>query len=87
MAVCGYDVILKTLGRHLRDFLNGLDNLHEYLKKTYPKIDAPSFYCEDESEFGLTLNYRYDAARCMVNRRGHNCISRALTILDSALTS
>jgi guanylate cyclase len=28
----GYDKILRVLGRNLRDFLNGLDNLHEYLK-------------------------------------------------------
>ena len=25
--------------------------------------------------------------KCMVSHRGHNCISSALTILDSALTS
>ena len=28
----GYDSVLKVLGRHLRDFLNGLDNLHAYLR-------------------------------------------------------
>merc|ERR1712127_1099786 len=27
----GYDRILRVLGRHMRDFLNGLDNLHEYM--------------------------------------------------------
>lgn len=32
----GYDRVLSVLGRHLRDFLNGLDNLHEYLKFSYP---------------------------------------------------
>ena len=25
----GYEKILRVLGRHFRDFLNGLDNLHE----------------------------------------------------------
>ena len=58
MSEFGYDTILKTLGRYLSDFLNGLDNLHEYLKQSYPKMDAPSFYCEDENEYGLTLHYR-----------------------------
>ena len=58
MSECGYDFVLKTLGRELSDFLNGLDNLHEYLKHSYPKMKAPNFYCEDESEQGLTLNYR-----------------------------
>lgn len=54
----GYDRILKVLGRHMRDFLNGLDNLHEYLRFTYPKLKAPSFFCDNETETGLTLHYR-----------------------------
>lgn len=54
----GYDRILRVLGRHLRDFLNGLDNLHEYLKFSYPKLKAPSFFCENEHQRGLTLHYR-----------------------------
>jgi guanylate cyclase len=33
----GYGDVLALLGRQLRDFLNGLDNLHEYLKYSYPK--------------------------------------------------
>lgn len=55
----GYDRILRVLGRHLRDFLNGLDNLHEYLRFSYPKLKPPSFFCEDETSEGLTLHYRY----------------------------
>jgi len=54
----GYDRILKVLGRHMRDFLNGLDNLHEYLRFSYQKMRAPSFYCENETRNGLTLHYR-----------------------------
>ena len=54
----GYDRILKVLGRHMRDFLNGLDNLHEYLRFTYPRLKAPSFFCDDETEHGLKLHYR-----------------------------
>ena len=46
------------LGRHVRDFLNGLDNLHEYLRFTYPYMKPPSFYCEDETATGLKLHYR-----------------------------
>lgn len=34
----GYDRVLSVLGRHMRDFLNGLDNLHEYLKFSYPAM-------------------------------------------------
>jgi len=54
----GYDRVLSVLGRHMRDFLNGLDNLHEYLKFSYPRMRAPSFFCENESSTGLTLHYR-----------------------------
>ncbi|XP_013782230.1 soluble guanylate cyclase 88E-like, partial [Limulus polyphemus] len=59
----GYDRVLSVLGRHMRDFLNGLDNLHEYLKFSYSRMKAPSFFCENESATGLTLHYR-------TNRRG-----------------
>ncbi|XP_054719005.1 soluble guanylate cyclase 88E-like [Uloborus diversus] len=54
----GYDRVLSVLGRHMRDFLNGLDNLHEYLKFSYPRMKAPSFFCERETSTGLTLHYR-----------------------------
>ncbi|XP_066252890.1 soluble guanylate cyclase 88E [Euwallacea similis] len=54
----GYDRVLSVLGRHMRDFLNGLDNLHEYLKFSYPRMKAPSFICENETKHGLTLHYR-----------------------------
>lgn len=52
------DRVLSVLGRHMRDFLNGLDNLHEYLKFSYPRMRAPSFICENETKQGLTLHYR-----------------------------
>uniref|UniRef100_A0A1I8GYZ9 guanylate cyclase n=1 Tax=Macrostomum lignano TaxID=282301 RepID=A0A1I8GYZ9_9PLAT len=54
----GYDSILRVLGRDLRDFLNGLDNLHEYLRFTYVKMRPPSFFCVNESKTGITLQYR-----------------------------
>ncbi|XP_052800959.1 soluble guanylate cyclase 88E-like isoform X2 [Mya arenaria] len=54
----GYDRILKVLGRHMTDFLNGLDNLHEYLRFSYPKLRPPSFFVEEETVSGLTLHYR-----------------------------
>ncbi|KAK7068740.1 Soluble guanylate cyclase 88E [Halocaridina rubra] len=54
----GYDRVLSVLGRHVRDFLNGLDNLHEYLKFSYPRMKPPSFFCENESSTGMLLHYR-----------------------------
>jgi guanylate cyclase, other len=54
----GYDKILRVVGRNFRDFLNGLDNIHEYLRFSYPKLKPPSFFCEQESRMGLILHYR-----------------------------
>lgn len=49
---------LQVLGRHVRDFVNGLDNLHEYLRFSYPKVQPPTFFCQEESATGVTLHYR-----------------------------
>jgi hypothetical protein len=69
----GYDRVLRILyvifwffleilfflsGHNMRDFLNGLDNLHEYMRYTYPRMRPPSFYVEKETAQGLTLHYR-----------------------------
>ncbi len=58
IAKYGYDKMLLVLGRHMRDFLNGLDNLHEYLKFSYPKLKPPSFFVDEENANGLVLHYR-----------------------------
>lgn len=42
----------------MRDFVNGLDNLHEYLRFSYPKVQPPTFFCQEESATGVTLHYR-----------------------------
>lgn len=52
---------LQVLGRHVRDFVNGLDNLHEYLRFSYPKVQPPTFFCQEESATGVTLHYRSGA--------------------------
>ena len=57
MAQFGYERILRILGRSLKDFLNGLDNLHEYMRYSYPKLKPPSFYVEKETPNGLILHY------------------------------
>ncbi|GAU97738.1 hypothetical protein RvY_08983-1 [Ramazzottius varieornatus] len=54
----GYEKILRVLGRHYRDFLNGLDNLHEYLRFGYRHLQPPSFFVEKETSHGLILHYR-----------------------------
>lgn len=54
----GYDKILRISGRHYRDFLNGIDNLHETMRFSYPRLQSPSFYVEKEDRCGCILNYR-----------------------------
>ena len=46
----GYGTILQQLGRTLRDLMLNLDNLHDYLRTDFPRIKAPSFFIEEESE-------------------------------------
>lgn len=45
----GYSPLLSHLGRELRDMLFNLDNLHEYLKVTFPRMKSPSFFVEEET--------------------------------------
>ena len=54
----GYENTLLALGRRIRDFYLNLDNLHDYLKYTFPKMKAPSFFIESEDENGLHMQYR-----------------------------
>ena len=54
----GYGRMLGVLGKTFRHFLNGLDNLHDYLRFSFPDIQPPSFLVESETASGLTLRYR-----------------------------
>lgn len=54
----GYDTIMRVSGRYYRDFLHGIDNLHETMRFSYPKMLSPSFYVEEETEHGCILHYR-----------------------------
>ncbi|TPP66116.1 Soluble guanylate cyclase 88E [Fasciola gigantica] len=49
---------IRVIGRYMRDFLNGLDNFHEFLRSTYPQMKPPSFFCMQESRSGITLQYQ-----------------------------
>lgn len=54
----GYHKMLKTVGRNLYEFLNGLDYMHQCLRFSYPGMRSPSFYCDEETPDGLRLHYR-----------------------------
>lgn len=53
----GYDKILRVSGRHYRDFLHGIDNLHETIRFSYPRMQSPSFMVEAEDAGGCVLVY------------------------------
>ena len=53
----GYARLLRVLGRDLRDFLNGLVDLHEYLRFSYPNMSPPAFFTSNETPEGLHLHY------------------------------
>ncbi len=53
----GYEQLLNILGRNFREFLNGLDTLHEYLRFSYKKLTPPSFFVEKETANGMVLHY------------------------------
>uniref|UniRef100_H2Y4L1 guanylate cyclase n=1 Tax=Ciona savignyi TaxID=51511 RepID=H2Y4L1_CIOSA len=52
------DRIIKVLGRTFRDFLNGLDCMHEFYKFSFADIHPPSFHISNEDVNGLELHYR-----------------------------
>jgi len=54
----GFDRVMGSLGRHFRDFLANIDNLHETLRFTYRQIVSPSFCITEETENGCVLHYR-----------------------------
>ena len=54
----GYRNLLLALGRGIRDFFLNLDNLHDYLKFTFTKMKAPSFFVDTENEGMIMLQYR-----------------------------
>lgn len=55
----GFEKIMLCLGGNLRDFLCGLDNLHEQLLFTFPGMQAPSFRVESKQGSEVMIVYYY----------------------------
>ncbi len=55
----GWKKILPCLGGNLRDFLSGLDNLHEQLLVRYPGMQAPSFRVETKQGSDVITVFYY----------------------------
>lgn len=54
----GYDKILRVAGRHFRDFLLSIDQLHDSNRFSFPKMKSPLFHVTEEDENGAVLNYK-----------------------------
>ena len=54
----GYGLMLQSVGRRFRDFFVNLDNLHDYLKFTFQRMKAPSFFLAEETPEGMLMEYR-----------------------------
>ncbi|XP_021357173.1 soluble guanylate cyclase 88E-like isoform X2 [Mizuhopecten yessoensis] len=54
----GYDKIVRISGRHYRDFLKEIDNLHENMRFSFPHMHSPSFNVSKEDGDGCVLVYR-----------------------------
>ena len=58
MGEFGYGDLIASMGRQFNEFLKTLNNLHDYLKCSYPELQSPSFFCDNEDGYGLHLHYR-----------------------------
>ena len=54
----GYDKILRVAGRHFRDFLLSIDQLHDSTRFSFPKMKSPLFHVTEEDENGAVLHYK-----------------------------
>ncbi|THD28013.1 putative soluble guanylate cyclase gcy [Fasciola hepatica] len=53
----GYAKLLRVQGRDFLNFLRNLDNLHEHLRFSYPKIRPPSFFVKSQTKDRIELVY------------------------------
>ncbi|CAI2725212.1 unnamed protein product [Schistosoma spindalis] len=53
----GYGNLLRVQGRDFISFLHNLDNLHEYLRLSYPDIQPPSFSVVNATNDCIRLKY------------------------------
>ncbi|VDO94690.1 unnamed protein product [Schistosoma margrebowiei] len=53
----GYGNLLRVQGRDFISFLHNLDNLHEYLRLSYPDIQPPSFSIINATNDCIRLKY------------------------------
>ncbi|KAL8565377.1 hypothetical protein ACOMHN_029072 [Nucella lapillus] len=67
----GHALMLQVAGREYRDFLVGIDNLHETMRFAYPKMRSPYFLVEQEDEEGCVMIYqsqRYGFAHYVIGQ-------------------
>ena len=46
------------MGRHFCDFLGNVDNIHQQIRFSYPRMASPSMFLTDVDAKGVVLVYR-----------------------------
>lgn len=72
----GYDRIIKVSGRYFRDFLDGIDNLHEHMRFAYPKLMSPTFFLFGGNKHRVVITVQIQKAGISALRYGANPGSR-----------
>lgn len=80
----GYDKILRVAGRHFRDFLLSIDQLHDSTRFSFPKMKSPLFHVTDEDENGAILHYK-SVCSCFspYPRISIHCIDRNVAVFNN----
>ena len=84
---------MRSSGRHYRDFLNGIDNLHETMRFSYPRMSSPFFRVSDEDNNGCLLHYqskrvgftRYVIGQLIQSARSFYDVSVDVVMLDESI--
>jgi hypothetical protein len=56
----GYGELLDSAGDSLPEFVENLDNLHARVGLSFPKLQPPSFDCEETGDQSMELHYQSD---------------------------
>ncbi|KAK7865585.1 hypothetical protein R5R35_010116 [Gryllus longicercus] len=54
----GYDLLIRASGRYFCDFLQSVDDLHQQMRFTFPRMKSPSMYLAAVDAGGAELVYR-----------------------------
>ncbi|KAI3378926.1 hypothetical protein SNEBB_010580 [Seison nebaliae] len=54
----GFDKLIRIAGRDFSDLLHSIDEIHYTMKYTFPRMQSPLFYIENETDKSIDLVYQ-----------------------------